>query len=179
MERTGGHEEDMIGLHHAVLGLHVGTFNDRQQVTLHPFARHVGPHRFPSGAGDLVDLVEKDDAHLFHAVERIGDEVVPVDELVELLLGQDAARLGHLHVSLLGALGEHVFQHLAERLHSFGRALRRHDIEHRRCRLRDLDFDVTPFQLAVPEQLPQFVAGALVALLGGGGVGLLLHGAGG
>src|SRR6185437_9307511 len=41
VESTRRHEEDMVGLHHPVLGLDVGPFDDWQQVALNAFARNI------------------------------------------------------------------------------------------------------------------------------------------
>ena len=132
VERAGGDEEDVIGLHHAVLRLHVRAFDDRQQVALHAFARDVGPAHLRPLAGDLVDLVEEDDAELLDALERVGGDVVQVDQLLELLLEQNATRLGDLHRALLLPLGHHLLEHVGDVVHAFGRALRREHVEHRR-----------------------------------------------
>ena len=104
VKRAGGDEEDVVRLHHAVLRLHVRAFDDRQQVALHAFARHVGAAHLRALAGDLVDLVEEDDAELLDALERVGGDVLQVDQLLELLLEQDAPRLGDLHRALLLSL---------------------------------------------------------------------------
>ena len=41
VERAGGDEEHVVGLHHAVLGVDVRALDDGQQVALHAAARHV------------------------------------------------------------------------------------------------------------------------------------------
>ena len=63
MKRAGGDEQDVVGLHRSVLGVDGGALDQRQQVALHAFARHVGAAQ-AFAAGDLVDLVEEDDAVL-------------------------------------------------------------------------------------------------------------------
>ena len=45
VKRAGGDEQDVVGLHVAVLGLHGRAFDDRQQVALHALPRNVGPAR--------------------------------------------------------------------------------------------------------------------------------------
>ena len=42
VERAGGDEQDVIGLHHAVLGVDGRALDDRQDVALHAFAADVG-----------------------------------------------------------------------------------------------------------------------------------------
>ena len=61
MESARRDEQDMIGLHAAVLGRDGGAFDQRQQIALHAFARYVAADAAVARA-DLVDLVEKDDA---------------------------------------------------------------------------------------------------------------------
>jgi hypothetical protein len=69
VERAGGDEEDVVGRDHAVLGVDRGAFDDGQNVALHAFARDVGAVA-AFAAGDLVDLVEEDDAGVFDALDR-------------------------------------------------------------------------------------------------------------
>jgi hypothetical protein len=76
-----------------------------EQVALHAFARHIGPAHLRPLAGDLVDLVEEDDTEVFDAVERVGGHVLDVDQLVQLLLEQNAPSFGDLDRALFLALG--------------------------------------------------------------------------
>ena len=70
VKRAGGDEQDVIGAYHAVLGVDRRAFDDRQQVALHALARHVGT--VPAlPAGDLVDLVEEDDAGMLDAARSL------------------------------------------------------------------------------------------------------------
>ena len=64
VEGAGGDEQDVVGLHRAVLGRDRRALDDRQQVALHALARDVGAVARALAAGDLVDLVEEDDAGL-------------------------------------------------------------------------------------------------------------------
>ena len=68
VKRAGGDEQDVVGAHHAVLGVDGGAFDDRQDVALDAFAAHVGSLA-ALAARDLVDLVEEDDACLLHAID--------------------------------------------------------------------------------------------------------------
>ncbi len=167
VERAGRDEEHVIGLHHAVLGLDVGAFDDRQQIPLHAFARDVGPTaaRRPALAGDLVDLVEEDDAELLDAFQRVARDVFMIDQLLQLLLHQDAACLGDFHRAAFLPLGAHLLEHLHEVLHPLGRALRQHDIPHLWAGMRDLDLDVAPLELSVQQELSQLRPRPLVARL--------------
>ena len=51
----------MVGAHHAIAAVDGGAFDDGQDVALHPFTGNVRAMAALT-AGDLVDLVEKDDA---------------------------------------------------------------------------------------------------------------------
>jgi hypothetical protein len=42
VEGAAGDEQDVVGLDHAVLGVHGGALHQRQQVALHALARHLG-----------------------------------------------------------------------------------------------------------------------------------------
>ena len=68
VERAGGDEQDVIGAHHAVLGVDGRAFDDRQDVALHALAADVGAVA-ALAAGDLVDLVDEDDAGLLDALD--------------------------------------------------------------------------------------------------------------
>jgi hypothetical protein len=61
VEGARGDEQHMVGLHRPVFGRDRGALDQRQQVALHPLARHVGAGR-PLAGRDLVDLVQEDDA---------------------------------------------------------------------------------------------------------------------
>jgi hypothetical protein len=164
MERAGRHEEHVVGLHHPVLRLDVRPLDDRQQVALHPFARDVGTAHLPLPSRDLVDLVKEDDPQRLHALERVGHHVIEVDQLVELLVEQDATRLAHRHGALLRLLGHEVRQHLGEVAHPLRRALLAHRVHHRRL-LRDLHLHLALLELPVAQELLELLARALVALL--------------
>ena len=68
VERARRDEEDVVGAHHPVLGIHRRTLDDRQDVALHALAADVGAVA-ALAAGDLVDLVDEDDARLLHALD--------------------------------------------------------------------------------------------------------------
>ena len=71
MKGAGGDEENVIGLHHAVFGGDGAAFDQRQQVALHAFAGHVRTHAF-AALGDLVQLVDEDDAGLLDGFDGAG-----------------------------------------------------------------------------------------------------------
>ena len=166
MESARGDEENVIGFNHSVLRLHIGSLHDRQQIALHALARHV---RSASGgttlARNLIDLVEEDDAHRLHALERVGGNVLLVDQLLQLLNEENAARLRDLHAAFLLALGQHVLEHLGKIVDSLRCTLRHHHVEHHWRLLGDFDLDLAFVELAVDEQRFQFLARPLVAHL--------------
>ena len=67
--------------------------DDGQEVALDALAADVRADA-AALARDLVDLVEEDDAALLGALERLVDHLIHVDELVQLVLEEDAAGLG-------------------------------------------------------------------------------------
>ena len=71
VERARGDEQDVVGLDHAVLGVDRRAFDQRQQVALHALARDVGAAGDFRRDGDLVDLVDEDDAVLLGVGERL------------------------------------------------------------------------------------------------------------
>ena len=68
VERAGGDEQDVVGAHHAVLGVDRGALDDGQDVALDAFAADIGPVA-ALAPGDLVDLVDEDDAGLLDALD--------------------------------------------------------------------------------------------------------------
>ena len=97
VERAGGDEEHVIGLDGAVLGVDRRALDDRQQVALHALARDVGPAAARLAPGDLVDLVEEDDAGLPRRARRASRATWPGSMSLALLLRlQDLARLRRL-----------------------------------------------------------------------------------
>ena len=88
VERARGDEQDMVGLHAAVLGGDRGAFDQRQEIALHAFARHVGADAAVARA-NLVDLVEEDDAVVLDDLDRFLRELVGIEELVGFLVDQN------------------------------------------------------------------------------------------
>ena len=70
VEGAGGDEEDEVRLHGAVLGHDGAALDDGQDVALDALAGDVRP-ALVGFAGDLVDLVDEDDALLLGAGERL------------------------------------------------------------------------------------------------------------
>ena len=111
VERAGRDEQDVIGVHRPVLGVHRRTLNDRQQVTLN--ARPADIRAVAAfGTGDLVDLVEENDTRLLGALDGIANHLVAVDEFVGLLVEDELA--GGAEGKALGIApgGHHLLQHV-------------------------------------------------------------------
>src|SRR5690606_15117390 len=164
VERARGDEQDVLRAHEPVLGRDGAALDDGEQVALHALAADVGADA-TAVARDLVDLVQEDDAALLGALERLVDHLIHVDELVQLVLEQDAAGLRDADGAALLPLGHHLLEHLGEvEVH----ALHPTDVEHHVLdgrSLLDLDVDEALLELAVPQQGPELLAGALAALL--------------
>src|SRR5438093_465792 len=64
--------------------------------------------------GDLVELVEEHDAGVLGSVDRLGDHLVHVDELLGLLLHEEPPRLGDTDPAPLRLGGHEVRQHVFE-----------------------------------------------------------------
>src|SRR5689334_14939125 len=113
MERTGRDEENMVRLDRAMLGVDGGALDQRQQVALHALARDIGSAQ-PFPAGDLVDLVEEHDAILLDRANGFLNELVAVEQLVGLLIDEDAVRLVHRNPSRLGAPATDLSENVAD-----------------------------------------------------------------
>ena len=105
VERAGGDEQNVIRAHEAVARVDGGAFDDGQDVALHAFAADVGAVA-AFAAGDLVDLVEEDDAAALHALDGDARHLVHVDQLLLFFLNQVIERLAHAHFALARASAE-------------------------------------------------------------------------
>ncbi len=105
VKRAGGDEQDVIGAHEAVARIDGGAFDDGQDVALHAFAADVGAMA-AFAAGDLVDLVEEDDAAALHALDGDAGDLVHVDQLLLFFLHQIVESLAHAHLALARAAAE-------------------------------------------------------------------------
>ncbi len=185
MERAGADEQHVVGLHRAVLCVHRRALDQRQQVALHAFAAHVATAAELAAGGDLVDLVDEDDAVLLDRFAGLAHDPLLVEELVALLAHQGLVGFGHRHLALLGAPAERLAQHVADIDHADRRAgLARHLELHGRACIGDLDLDLTLGKLAVAqlvaEAQPRLFAGAGAAqriehAILGGKLGLGAH----
>jgi len=119
MERTRRDEQDMVGLDHTVARVDGRAFHQRQQVALHALtgnitALHATAH------GNLVDLVQEDDAVLLDVGERGKLDLLVVDQLAGLFVHQQLHGFGNAHLALARLAG-----------HPLHHALQLGTVEHR------------------------------------------------
>src|ERR1700730_4368358 len=107
MEGARGDEQNVIGLHRAVLGGDRGAFDERKQIALHALARDIAAAT-PLSRANLVDLVEKHDPIVFDLADRLLNDLILIDHFVAFL--DDQGGVGVLD------RGEPRFWAIAERL---------------------------------------------------------------
>ncbi len=176
VEGARGDEEHVVRLHLAVLGVDGGALDDGEDVALHALAGHVRALALAAlAAGDLVDLVDEDDAAGLGADQRVARHPVVVHQLAGLLLLEQLERLGHAHLAALGAVHarhvlEEVLQVDAHLLHAVaGEVAQERGVAVGRLHLHVLVIERAGAQLGA-----QLLAlGALPAGTGGGGGGRL------
>src|SRR5262249_154526 len=148
VKRPGGDEQDVIGAHHAVARIHGGAFDDGKDVALYTFAGDVGAVT-AFASGDLVDLVEEDDAGVFHAIDGHAGNLIHVDKALLFFLDEVLEGLVDLHFPLFSFLPEDVGQHVFDvDVHLFD-ALVGDDFEGRERTFAHVDFDHAVVKLAL------------------------------
>src|SRR6516164_378294 len=173
VEGAGSNKQDMVRAHHAVTRVDRRALDDGQDIALHTLAAHVGT--VPSlTTGNLVDLVQKDNAGLLGVFYGNSRHLVHVDEAVLLFLDQVVHGLGHAHFALLGALVEESGQDILDVDAHLLDALGRDDLEGGKAAFPDVDFNLTLIQLALAEQGAEFLSRP-AGLLGGSRL-LIIHG---
>src|SRR3546814_2092178 len=95
--------------------------SDLQQVALNALARDVGAAAL-GARGDLVDLVQEDDAVLLDSGDRGADYRLLVEQLVALLGDQHLIGLRDGHAALLDASTHRLAEDVAEIEHAHGGA---------------------------------------------------------
>jgi hypothetical protein len=157
VEGAAGDEQDVVGLDHAVLGADRGALHQRQEVPLHALARDLGAVRL-GARGDLVDLVEEDDAVLLDVLQRLGLDLLVVDQAHGLFVGQRLHGIADLHLALPLLAAADVLEHALDLLGEVFHAGRGEDFHAGlRCGDLDLDFLVVEFAFAqlLAELLPR------------------------
>ncbi len=156
----------MIRAHHAVARIHRRAFHNRQNVALHALARNVRP--VPAlASGNLVNLIEKDDAARLHALHGCAVHRVHVDEPALFFLHQIIEGVGHLHLALLGRVAKDVRQHVLETHLHVLKVLVADDAKLRRAAIAHVNLDHAIVHLALAKLLTQLLPRALMALRSG------------
>ncbi len=161
MEGARGDEQDVIGFHIAALGRDDRALDQRQQITLHPLATDIGADAL-GARGDLVHLVEEDDAVVLDHVDRLADDAVLVEQLVGLFADQRLVGVGNGHPLFLGrTAAERLAQHFANIEHAHLRARHAGNVEGRqlqRRRVGHLNLDLPVVQLAASQHAAKLLA---------------------
>src|SRR3984885_9976292 len=149
MESARGDEQDVVGLHRAMLGGHRGAFDQRQQIALHALARHVGAEAAFARA-DFVDLVEEYDAVILDRLDRFLGQLIVIKQLVGFLVDQDVVGFVHVDPARLGAAAAELAENVADRDRAHLRAGHAGDVEQRHAAAGGLhlDFDLLVVELA-------------------------------
>ena len=156
VKRSRGDEEDVVGLHLAVLRADRGALDDGQEVPLHALARDVGAVTSSLAPRDLVDLVEEHDAGLLGARDRLALDLVHVDELLRLFVLEHAPRVAHLHAApllLTAAEAREVAEHVADVDLHLLHPVRAEDRHERVLRVRHVGLDELVLELSGAEVL--------------------------
>ena len=134
------------------------TLDQRQQVALHAFAGNVCAGAF-GARGDLVDLVEEDDAILFGDAQRLAGDAVAVEQLVGFFLDQRLVRVLDGGADALGAAAEGFRQHVRQVDHAEAGLARDLHAAERGRRIGDIDLDLLVVELPCPEFGAEALAG--------------------
>ena len=157
VKSPGRDEKNVVGAHHPITRVDGGAFDNGQDVALHTLSRNVRSVT-AFAAGNLVDLVEENDAGVLHAINRHARDLVHVDQALLFFLNQVFECLADLHLPLLRALAEDVGQHVFDIDVHLLDALIGNDFEGRERFFTDVDFDHAIVELAFAQLLAQFFA---------------------
>ncbi len=171
MERTRADEQDVVGLHRAVLGGDRSALDQRQQVALHALAAdRTAAH---VAHGDLVDLVKEHDAVGLGIGQRDPGDVVLVHALLGFLVDQLVPGVGHLELAALEVVAAHrLVHHLAEVDHADVAAGK---IERHRRRVLELDLDLDVVHRVLDDPLAEALAGGLAGAFADEGLEQPVH----
>src|SRR5690606_4798365 len=160
MEGARGDEQDVIRLHRSVFGRHRRDFNERKEVPLHTLARNTRAQA-TLARGNLVDLVEKDDAVILRSSQRTADYLVLIEQLVGFVIDQELVGIANGGLDGLGAPAAHrLLQHVVNVQHADISAGKAGNLEAAKAaaRIGHLDLDLLVVKLPVPELLAETVA---------------------
>ena len=161
----------MVGAHGPVLGRDRGALDQGQEVALHALAADIRPLA-PFAGGDLVDLVEEDDAVLLDRLDRLAPDALLVEQPIALLGHQHVVALGDPYFLAFGLLPEGLAQHVAEIDHAHLGAGHAGDLEGRQAGagVLDLELDLPVGELPVAQAAAEGLAGVLAGILADQGV---------
>src|SRR6266542_4182020 len=108
--------------------------------------------------GDLVELVEEDDAGVLDPADGLAHGLVHVHELLGFLLGQEPSRLAHLEPATASPAGHEIGQHVLDVHADLLHALAGKDLEHGPGLGLDVQLDHALVQLTRPELGAKLVA---------------------
>src|ERR1700681_136404 len=119
-------------------------------------------------AGNFIDLVDENDAHLFGALDSSASDLIHIEKLVFFFLDQVFERIGHGHFAFLFLLAEHSGEDVFNIDVHFFNTLIGNNFEGRHGALADFNVYHTLVVFAFAELHAQFFAGAvgLFALCG-------------
>src|SRR5437764_808684 len=120
-------------------------------------------------AGDLVELVEEDDAALFDALDGLACDVLLVNEFVRFLLNDHLAPFAGAPLFSLWFAAEPSLHHVLDVDTHFLAALRREDLEGRIALLLDVELDFALFEFSSVEPPAELLARLPRRLLGRAG----------
>ena len=146
----------MIRMHHAVFRVHGRAFDNRQQIALHAFARHVRPG-FGFASGDFVNFIQKNNPGLFDALQRLRDHFVHVQQLLRLFLFENAPRFRDFQLALLRLRWKQAGrQHVAD-VDVFLHPGTGENFNHGAAVVRDFDFHDAIFDAPVAQKFTEFL----------------------
>src|SRR6266566_386496 len=174
---TSRDEQDVIRANHAVACVNGGAFDDGQNVALHAFPRDV---RAVAGfaAGNLIDFIDEDDAHLFGALNGHARDLVHVQQLVFFFLDQVFESVGHAHFAFFLLLAEHAGKHVLDVDVHLLDALVGDDFERGHGAFADFEVHHALIELAFAELRAEFFARPLRLLALRGNLGFRSAGRG-
>ena len=163
VESAGRDEQDVVRLHAAVLGGNGGAFDQRQQIALHAFSRDAAVARVIAH-GDLVDLVDEDDAGLFGDFNRLAADLLFIDKARGFFVAQQLEGGLDGQATGLRLAAVHVREHALELAGHFLETGRGHDLD-ARDGIGHLDLDLAIIQFAFAQFLAEDLPGGRIGAL--------------
>ena len=162
MKRPCRDEEHMIGLDRAILRNNRRALYNRQDVALNPLTRDVCARTASITHGDLINLIEEDDAAVLGSAHCLLGDNIHIDEFVRLLGREDLARLCDCHLALVTVFRHEFPDHGLEVVaHPLQGGTGKH-IAHRARGFLHLDFDDIIFELTGAQPLAHPLTSRLI-----------------